>query len=947
MTGVSALGVFVTVTLRPLRCHGNPVTANIAPIQPGNASRSPQTAPIQIGVKRRTGQWPSIGVLLFAIGFLLLLPLLGVGVVQWRLAGKRVEAANEVSATSARLETLVRLRSGLSAEQISSSWRLVNNGVVGEFPRNAAEMVGLDFAQSYETDLRNVDRHLAELQDQDITEAVARVRTTSVEIDSIVTLGEEYNEVIELVIDTTNRELQALTEAATEADSADVAVAAQIAEAAANVEIITGSLGGHWAQVAAAPYVEPYPNQVRALADVVAGYKYRVRDFQRVMPLDGPIAEEWSAYMESAARRSSIETYDQTVIGYVEAGVPEPDTDLNSLELEGSDLRGVLVLAADLSESLTEWRVMTAEIGQVVDATLLMVDQAADRSLSDATRDRNVTVGWVLITSVLAIGATAALVVLVARPLQRLADTAQELSQGRLDTRLEERGPTEIRISARALNEAMASLQTAEAQAIALAEERLDDLVISAAAPGQLGASLQAAVSRLARNLTEREEFQQRLAHEASHDGLTKLPNRNAVLRHLDSAMARTRRASTSLALLFIDLDEFKLINDRYGHHAGDQVLQETARRLLESIREGDLAGRLGGDEFLVVAEPIADIDAASILAKRIQDRVTQPIVIDGVTVVPKISIGIGLADGSLSSEELLRDADLAVYRAKSLGKGAIDVCDENLRGEVRARDEMELAIREALDNDQFELNYQASLHAATKELSSFEALLRWDRPGHGRVPPDVFIPVAERTELILEIDRWVLDAAVGQLKEWTDHPDLGDSTVAINISSRHLGSGELYNDVRAALEKHDVDPHRLALEVTETAILEDMLAAGRELSTLREFGVQVSLDDFGTGYMSLAHLRGLPVDALKIDGSFVAAMESDADYTLIHLIVKTGHLLNVTITAEGVETERQATLLTEMGCDSLQGFLYSRPADAAATEAWVASHFNSMSFST
>jgi diguanylate cyclase (GGDEF)-like protein len=650
--------------------------------------------------------------------------------------------------------------------------------------------------------------------------------------------------------------------------------------------------------------------------------------------------------MESAARRSSVSTYDQTITNFVEAGVPEPepDSDLNSFDVAGSDLRDVLLLAAELNESLTEWRVMTAEIAQVVDASLLEVDRAADRSLAEASRDRNVTVGWVLITSILAIGATAALVVLVARPLQRLAHTAQELSQGRLNTRLEERGPTEIRISARALNEAMTSLQTAEAQAIALAEERLDDLVISAAAPGQLGASLQAAVARLARNLTEREEFQQRLAHEASHDGLTKLPNRNAVLRHLDSAMARTRRSSTSLALLFIDLDEFKAINDRYGHHAGDQVLQETARRLLESIRDGDLAGRLGGDEFLIVAEPIAGIEAASRLAERIQDRVTQPIVIDGATVIPKISIGIGLADGFLSSEELLRDADLAVYRAKSLGKGAIDICDEDLRGEVRARDEMELAIRDALDNDQFELHYQASLHAATKELSSFEALLRWERPGHGRVPPDVFIPVAERTELILEIDRWVLDAAVGQLKTWTDHPDLNSSTVAINISSRHLGSGELYNDVRAALEKHGVDPYRLTLEVTETAILEDMIAAGRELSTLREFGVQVSLDDFGTGYMSLAHLRGLPVDALKIDGSFVAAMESDADYTLIHLIVKTGHLLNVTITAEGVETERQAALLTEMGCDSLQGFLYSRPVNAEATEAWVADHFDSMS---
>lgn len=889
---------------------------------------------------------PSIGVLLFAIGVLLLLPLIGVGVVQWRLAGKRVDAAHEVSATAARIETLVRLRSGLSAEQISSSWRLADEGVVGEFARSGVEMVGLDFAQSYGVDRSTVDRHVDELQDQEIADAVDEVRELSTQIDSIVALGEEYEAVIELVIDTINRDLQALTEAATAADSTDVAVAAQIAEAAANVEIITGSLGGRWAFVAADPYVQPYPDQVRGLVDVVAIYKDRVRKFERIMPVEGPIADEWTAYRESSARRNSVATYDRTIMEFVEAGVPEPDAEFTDFDLSDSDLRGVLTLAAELSETLSDWRTMTGEIGQVVDATLLEVNEAADRSLTDASRDRNLTIGWVLITSIIAFGAAISLGTLVARPLQRLADTAHELSRGRLNTRLEERGPTEIRISARALNEAMTSLQTAEAQAIALAEERLDDLVISAAAPGQLGASLQAAVSRLARNLTEREEFQQRLAHEASHDGLTKLPNRNAVLRHLDSAMARTRRADTSLALLFIDLDEFKSINDRYGHHAGDQVLQETARRLLDSIRDGDLAGRLGGDEFLVVAEPIAGIDAASALAKRIQNNVTRPIIIDGVSVIPKISVGIGLADGFLSSEELLRDADLAVYRAKSLGKGAIDVCDENLRGEVRARDEIELAIRDALDNEQFELHYQAALNAATMELSSFEALLRWDRPGHGRIPPDVFIPVAERTELILEIDRWVLNAAVAQLQEWSDHPDLSNSTVAINISSRHLGSGQLYNDVRSALETHGVSPSRLTLEVTETAILEDMIAAGRELTTLRDYGVQVSLDDFGTGYMSLAHLRGLPVDVLKIDRSFVASMESDADYTLIHLIVKTGHLLNVAITAEGVETDRQASLLAEMGCDNLQGFLYSHPVNATATAAWVANHIDSLALS-
>lgn len=878
----------------------------------------------------------SIRVLLAVIALLLLLPMLGVGVVQWRTSARRVEAAQDVSAAAARLETMVWLRSGLSAEQLSASWGLVNQGVVGGFPQGSVEMMGLDFGGSLERHQTTVNQRLTELGNPELTRAVAELRTFTDGNDDINALGDGYDDIIQSVLIMTNRELRLLTEAAADADSSDVAVAARVAESAANVEISSDALRSGWVQVAMPEFLRPRTDQVKQSADVLAAFRTNSRKFERVVPSEGPVADEWNAFLQSDVRRTSLAHYDQAILDHLRDGVPEQEPDDTELDVTGADLQAMLALASEMSDGLNDWRIITAQLGQVVDAALTEVRQAADRSLADAQQDRNVTSGWILVAGFVGVGATLALIMLVSRPLQRLADTAHELSQGRLSTRLEEKGPTEIRVSARALNEAMASLETAEAQAIALAEERLDDKVISSAAPGQLGASLQAAVARLARNLSEREEFQQRLAHEASHDGLTKLPNRNAVLRHLESAIARTRRGATSLALLFIDLDEFKSINDRHGHQAGDKVLQETARRLVESVRAGDLAGRFGGDEFLVVAEPIDGIHEATALAERIQETITQPIVIDGATVIPKISIGISLADGSLTAEELLRDADLAVYRAKSAGKDAIEICDEDLRGEVRSRDEMELAIRQALDEDQFELHYQAAVHAPTKAVSSFEALLRWDRPGHGRVPPNEFIPVAERTDLIVDIDRWVLNAAVAQLDRWTDHPELGYASVALNISSRHLGSGELYNDVRVALDRYGVDPRRLTLEVTETAILEDMIAAGRELSALRDFGVPIALDDFGTGYMSLAHLRGLPVDSLKIDGSFVAAMDNDADYTLIQLIVKTGHLLNVTITAEGVETDDQADRLKDIGCDYLQGFRFSRPCSAADTEAWI-----------
>jgi diguanylate cyclase (GGDEF)-like protein len=386
------------------------------------------------------------------------------------------------------------------------------------------------------------------------------------------------------------------------------------------------------------------------------------------------------------------------------------------------------------------------------------------------------------------------------------------------------------------------------------------------------------------------------------------------------------------LALLFLDIDGFKSINDAYGHHVGDVALRTIAQRLAASIRRGDLAGRLGGDEFVVVAEPVADLEEAVALSNRILEVVTAPITFEGITITPSASIGIGLADGTLTADELLRDADLAVYRAKSLGKGRVDVCDEDLRNEVQERSSLEHALRAALANDEFVMFYQPTIDPRSRDITSLEALIRWDRPGVGIVGPDQFIPTAERSDLILDIDRWVLRQVAAQLAEWGGRQTLRALPVAVNISGRHLGSGTLLHDVESALAGHDVDHHLLIVEVTETALFEDMATAARELTQLRATGVRIALDDFGTGYMSLSHLRALPVDILKIDRSFVASMASDTEDSLIRLIVDTGHLLGAVVTAEGVETEMQAQQLTEMGNDFLQGYLFSRPVDAATT---------------
>jgi diguanylate cyclase (GGDEF)-like protein len=525
----------------------------------------------------------------------------------------------------------------------------------------------------------------------------------------------------------------------------------------------------------------------------------------------------------------------------------------------------------------------------------------------------------------------------VTRPVRRLAVAARALSQGNLDRTLAEEGPKEVRVAATALNEAILSMRQAEAQADALADARLDDPVLSQTAPGPLGASLQAAVSRLATSLADEEDFRHRLAHAAVHDSLTKLANRNAIFRHLDAALARTDRSSTYLALLQIDIDDFKSINELHGHQAGDLVLSTIGQRLVGAIRAGDQAGRLAGDQFVVVAEPIECATDAVRLAERVVERITEPIVAGPATIRVRASVGVGVSRNGLTADELLRDTDLALFKAKSDGKSRIEVCDEELRAQLRHLSGMEQGIRHAIDNDEFVLHYQAAVGATDHRAVSLEALLRWERPDGGRVSPGEFIPVAERSELIVDLDRWVIGRAIAQLADWAGHAVLGSLPVSVNISGRHLGSGTVYHDISGALDEHGVDPSRLILEVTETAVLDDLGRAAAELTRLQALGVQIALDDFGTGYMSLAHLRRLPVDVLKIDRSFVTALEPDhldeAEHSLVRLMVQTGHLLGMKVTAEGVETPLQADRLTALGTDSIQGFLFSRPTDHEAIE--------------
>ena len=425
----------------------------------------------------------------------------------------------------------------------------------------------------------------------------------------------------------------------------------------------------------------------------------------------------------------------------------------------------------------------------------------------------------------------------------------------------------------------------------------------------------------------QREQLQAELAHQALHDSLTGLPNRAQAMRLLKASLSRAQRSGTSTALLFLDLDGFKAVNDRYGHRAGDELLCVVARRMRSEIREGDTAARLGGDEFLVVLEEVDTGSGAVTVAERLIEAISQPVVLEGGTKA-KVGASIGVALGSSATtepEELLHDADMAVYRAKSRGKGRVEVFDAAVPGVTTPLSDLEQAIRQGIDNDEFVLFYQPVVDVRTGDLRGFEALIRWERPGVGFVPPSEFIPVAESSNLICDLDTWVLKKATHQLAAWIAGGASPQLKVTVNISGRHLAMARVRTDVGDALRSSGLEGRQLVLEITETYLSGDDRVAAHNLRLLRDLGVLLSLDDFGTGYNSIARLATLPIDVVKIDKSYVDT-RSDSARTLLRLMVHAAHQVGLLVIGEGVERPDQLTLLQEVGCEFAQGYFLGRP---------------------
>ncbi|MEO8968066.1 MAG: EAL domain-containing protein, partial [Solirubrobacteraceae bacterium] len=455
---------------------------------------------------------------------------------------------------------------------------------------------------------------------------------------------------------------------------------------------------------------------------------------------------------------------------------------------------------------------------------------------------------------------------------------------------------------------------------------RLEDINFAQAMANVLGDAFE-------RQLTDDD-----MRHRALHDDLTGLPNRLLFMDRLGQALERVRRSKGLSAILFMDLDRFNLVNDSLGHAVGDELLAATAPRLKQAVRSTDTVARFGGDEFGILLEEIVSEQDAIDMAERIASVFNRPFVLGGDEHFVSTSIGIALAEGGERPEDVVREADTAMYRAKERGRARYELFDERLRGRALSRLRVESDLRRALERDELTLEYQPLVSLRDLSIVGVEALIRWEHPERGRIAPGDFVPIAEENGLIEPIGRWVLEHACRQAAAWyRGRPDAAPISMAVNLSAVQLSSRGLIDAVAGALRAAGVDPSCLSLEITESVMLADADGLGDVLARLKALGVQLVLDDFGTGYSSLSYLTRLPIDVLKVDRSFIDGLGTEArDTAITEAIVAMSHALSLRVVGEGAETDLQVAELGRLGCDYVQGYHFSRPVSADAITAML-----------
>jgi diguanylate cyclase (GGDEF)-like protein/PAS domain S-box-containing protein len=435
----------------------------------------------------------------------------------------------------------------------------------------------------------------------------------------------------------------------------------------------------------------------------------------------------------------------------------------------------------------------------------------------------------------------------------------------------------------------------------------------------------------VSRDISERRRAEEQIEHQAYHDALTGLPNRWLFRDRLTVALAQARRLHRDVAVMFLDLDRFKLVNDTLGHTLGDELLKAVAFRLKGALREEDTIARMGGDEFTILITDLKGGDDALTIAQKLLEVVAAPMRVEGHDLYITTSIGIAMfPDDGDTAELLLKNADQAMYRAKESGRSAVQLCTPAMNDRAHDRLAIETALRQALERGELELYYQPQIRIDTNRVVGMEALLRWNRPGHGMIEPKAFIPIAEETRLIVAMGEWVVREACRQARIWQQgrYPGL---RMAVNLSARQFQHSELPRILASALEESGLAAHDLEIEITETTAMQNSERTVTMLGRLREMGIRIAIDDFGTGHSSLNYLRSFPIDTIKIDTEFVREIEtSGSDRAIVSAVIGMAHGLNIRVTAEGVETEGQLAFLRAHGCQEVQGYLFSRPKPAA-----------------
>jgi diguanylate cyclase (GGDEF)-like protein/PAS domain S-box-containing protein len=443
------------------------------------------------------------------------------------------------------------------------------------------------------------------------------------------------------------------------------------------------------------------------------------------------------------------------------------------------------------------------------------------------------------------------------------------------------------------------------------------------------------------RDITERKNFEQALRYQAFHDSLTDLPNRALFLERVERALVRATRNGDRISVMFIDLDNFKVVNDSLGHAVGDQLLVTLTERIKRCLRQEDTLARLSGDEFALLIEDVRDYDDPRRLANRVQEQLQAPFVLSRREVFASVSIGIALSEPSHSGpDDLLRDADLAMYRAKLNGKARCEVFDSTMNEQASERLALETHMRRAIERDELRVYYQPIVRLDDASVVGFEALVRWEHPQRGLISPADFIPLAEETGMIVPIGAWVLEEACRQVKVWQDERCVDRALLlSVNVSARQFQGPDLVETVAAVLGRTGFDPTSLKLELTESLMMQDVERTIQRLYELKGLSIQLAIDDFGTGYSSLAYLRRFPISVLKVDKSFIHRLGTGAqDDAIVRSIVTLASDLGMQVVAEGIETAEQLDALRVLSCTYGQGYYFSRPLPAHQAEAFVTS---------